>query len=68
MGKSSKAAAVVEWSEPESRRQAVCAADGRAGEVTQAPWRSTENYDCIPDNWTFELFILYEFDFVWLRL
>jgi hypothetical protein len=30
-------AAAVEWSQPEPRRQAVCAAEGRAGEVAQTP-------------------------------
>lgn len=31
----------VEWSQLEPRRQ-LCAAEGGAGEVTQAPWRSPE--------------------------
>lgn len=32
-------AAAVEWSQPKRRRRAVCAIEGRAGEVTQATWR-----------------------------
>ena len=35
-------AATVEWSQPEPRRQAVCVAEGGAGEVTQVLWRSPE--------------------------
>jgi hypothetical protein len=31
-----------QWSQLEARRQAVFAAEGRAGKVIQAPWRSPE--------------------------
>ena len=27
----------------------VCATQGRAGEVTQSPWRSLDNHEWIPD-------------------
>lgn len=36
--------AAVESSQLEPRRQVVCAADGKAGEVTPAPWWIPE--DC----------------------
>jgi hypothetical protein len=39
-----KTAAVVEWSRLEPRKQARYAAEGRAREVTQAHWRSLEDY------------------------
>jgi hypothetical protein len=42
----------VEWSQPEPRRQAVCAAEGRAGEVAQTPWGSLEDHEWVQDNWT----------------
>ena len=39
----------MEWIQPEPRRQDVCAAEGRAGEMTQALWRSPEDREWIPD-------------------
>lgn len=44
----------------------MCAAERRAGEVTQAPWRSPENHGCILDNWV--LFILLECDFCFVQI
>lgn len=37
MGQALPTVAAVQWSQPEPRRQAVCAAENRAREVTQAP-------------------------------
>lgn len=42
-------AAAGEWSQPELRRQAMCTAESRAGEMTQALWRNTEECEWIPD-------------------
>ena len=42
-------AAVVEWNWLELGRQAVCAVEGGAGEVTQALWRSPGDHVWIPD-------------------
>lgn len=36
----------------EPRRLSVCVAEGRAREVTQGLWRSQEDHEWIPDNWT----------------
>ena len=37
----------MELSLPEPRNQAVCAAEGGAGEVTQAPWKNPEDREWI---------------------
>lgn len=57
-----RTAATVDWSQSEPRRQVVCAAEERTGEVTQAPWRSPEVCDWFPEI-GHELFILLDFDF-----
>lgn len=44
--------AAAVWGQQEPRRQAVCAAKGRAREVTQDLWRNLEDREWIPDNWT----------------
>lgn len=41
--------AAVGWSHPQPRRQTVCAAEGRAREVTQAPWRNPGDHEWTPD-------------------
>ena len=33
------------WHQPEPRRQAVCAAEARARDVTQLPWSSLEDHE-----------------------
>lgn len=38
-----KTAGALEWSQTEPRRHAVCAAEGRAVEVTQDSWRGPED-------------------------
>lgn len=48
----------------ELRRQAVCAAEGQARAVTQAPWKSLQDYGQTPNNWT--LSCLYCWSLVWL--
>ncbi|KAL6054255.1 hypothetical protein STEG23_008471 [Scotinomys teguina] len=47
-GMTTKTVAAVEWNQPEPRRQAVCAADGRARDVTEALWSSPN--DVSPSN------------------
>lgn len=49
MGQLPRTAPVVEWSQPELRRQSVCGAQVRAREVTQALWRSHEDCERTPD-------------------
>jgi hypothetical protein len=49
MGWPPRIVSAVEWSQPEPRGQAVCAAEGRAGEMTQSLWRSPKYYECILD-------------------
>lgn len=49
MGQQSGTAAVVEWSQLDSRSQVVCAAEGRTGKVTLALWTTP----CVdPKQWS----------------
>lgn len=54
--------AVLRWSRPEPRREAVCLAEGRAWEETWALWRSPEDCEWITEI-TFEWFTLLKFGF-----
>lgn len=38
----------VEWSQPEPRRQAMCAAEAGAGGVTRTGWRGPDGPERIP--------------------
>lgn len=57
----------MEWSQLESRRQAVCAVEGGAREVTQALGRSPADLEWIPDIYTVGL-VIYFFIFVTVPL
>lgn len=45
MGLTTRTADAVEWRRPESRTQAVLAAENKAGDVVQALWRRLEDHD-----------------------
>lgn len=52
-------------SQLEPRKQAMCATEGAAVEVTQGLWTIPEEHEWIPD---IELFPLLQVDFTWFRL